>query len=180
MLPERIETGRLVLRPFRYEDSKAMMSYANDEEWSRFISPPFPYTHDYAETFVRNQITGKSAGKAVWCIEHKGRMIGDIDLAIDTTNWSAEISYNIARDYWGKGLMTEALAATISAAFEKERPLNRLFVRIDTRNAASIRGAEKLGLKQEGVLRQNRFHKGDFVDDAVLALLREDWADSAP
>jgi RimJ/RimL family protein N-acetyltransferase len=174
MFPERIETDRLVLRPFRYEDATDMMSYANDEEWSRFIAPPYPYTRDYAETFVRNQITGKSASKAVWCIEYKDRMIGDINLAIETTNWSAEISYNLARKYWGKGLMTEALTEIIDAAFTLERALNRLFVRIDTRNLASIRVAEKLGLKQEGVLRQNRFHKGDFVDDVILALLRHE------
>lgn len=179
MLPERIETERLILRPFRYEDADDMMSYADDAEWSRFISPPFPYTYDYAETFVRNQITGRSAKKAVWCIERKGRMIGDIDLAIDTTNWSAELAYNLARKQWGKGLMTEALTATVHTAFTLERPLNRLFVRIDTRNGASLRIVEKLGLKPEGVLRQNRFHKGVFVDDAVFALLREEWEAAA-
>lgn len=174
MFPERIETDRLILRPFRYEDANDLLSYADDEEWSRFISPPFPYTREYAETFVRNQITGRSAKKAIWCIERKGRMIGDIELAIDTTNWSAELAYNLARKHWGKGLMTEALTVTIDAAFNLERPLNRLFVRVDTRNGASIRIAEKLGMKQEGVLRQNRFHKGVFVDDVVFALLRED------
>lgn len=175
MLPERIETKRLILRPFRHEDATELLSYANDEEWSRYISPPYPYTREYAETFIRNQITGRSAKKAVWCIEREEKMIGDIEMAIDTTNWSAEIAYNIARQHWGNGLMTEALSATVDTAFELERPLNRLFVKIDTRNAASIRVAEKIGLKQEGVLRQNRFHKGCFVDDLIYALLRQEW-----
>jgi len=49
--------------------------------------------------------------------------------------------------------MTEAVGATIEAAFSIERPLNRFFARIDTRNDASARFAEKLGLIQEGILR---------------------------
>jgi RimJ/RimL family protein N-acetyltransferase len=49
-----------------------------------------------------------------------------------------------------------------------------LFVRIDIRNAGSIHVVEKLGFKREGVLRQNRFHKGSFVDDVVFAILRDE------
>ena len=48
--------------------------------------------------------------------------------------------------------MTEAVGATIEAAFSIERPLNCFFARIDTRNDASARVAEKIGLIQEGIL----------------------------
>ena len=91
--------------------------------------------------------------------------------------WIATVSMNktSSSKLWNKGLMTEALRVTIDTAFSLERPLNRLFVKIDTRNGASIRIAEKLGLRSEGVLRQNRFHKGVFVDDAIYSLLREEW-----
>lgn len=68
--------------------------------------------------------------------------------------------------------MIEALAATITAVFDTECPLNRLFVKIDTRNTGSVRIAEKLGFQQKGILRQSRFHKGNFVDDLVFAMLR--------
>ena len=99
-------------------------------------------------------------------------MVGSIDLILDATHKSAELAYSLARCHWNKGLMTEALAVTITAVFDTERPLNRLFVKIDARNTGSILVAEKLGFQQEGILRQNRFHKGNFVDDLVFAMLR--------
>lgn len=49
--------------------------------------------------------------------------------------------------------MTEAVGATIEAAFSIERPLNRFLARIDRRNDASARIAGKIGLIQEGMLR---------------------------
>ena len=173
-LPERIVSERLVLRPCQYGDADDLYSYANDEEWSRYISPPFPYLRDYAEKFVEERINGHSNQWAGWSIEYGNRMVGSIDLILDAANQSAEIAYSISRQLWKKGFMTEALAVTISAAFEVNPPLNRLFVRIDTRNANSIRVVERLGFQREGVLRQNRYHKGQFVDDIILAKLRHD------
>jgi ribosomal-protein-alanine N-acetyltransferase len=101
-------------------------------------------------------------------------MVGSIDLILDPANASAELAYSLARSLWNQGFMTEALAATITAVFNTERSLNRLFVKIDTRNTGSIRVAQMLGFQQEGILRQNRFHKGRFIDDVVLALLRHE------
>lgn len=177
--PQRIPAERLVLRPYRYEDAVALFAYANDEQWSRYITPPYPYLREYADKFIEQRINGHSDEWAGWCMDHDDRMVGSIDLILDAKNRSAEIAYSLARKHWNKGLMSEAVYEAIAAAFELERPLNRLFVRIDTRNTASIRVAEKLGMKQEGILRQNRFHKGQFVDEAIFAILREDWQ-SAP
>lgn len=173
-LPHRIASDRLVLRPYRFGDVDSLNSYANDEQWSRYITPPYPYLRDHAEQFIEERINGHSNEWAGWCIDYDDRMVGSIELILDATHRSAEIAYSLARQYWNKGLMTEALIKTISAAFDTEPPLNRLFVKIDSRNANSVRVAEKLGFQREGVLRQNRFHKGRFVDDVVLAILREE------
>jgi ribosomal-protein-alanine N-acetyltransferase len=164
----------LILRPFRYGDADDLFSYANDEEWSRYITPPHPYSRDHAQNFIEERINGHSNEWAGWCIEHTERMVGSIDLILDAANASAELAYSLARSHWNQGFMTEALAATITAVFNTERSLNRLFVKIDTRNTGSIRVAQKLGFQQEGILRQNRFHKGRFIDDVVLALLRHE------
>ena len=107
-------------------------------------------------------------------------MEGSIDLILDATHRSADLAYSLAREHWYKGLMTEAVGATIDAAFRIEHPFNRFFARIDTRNDASARVAEKLGLIQEGVLRQSRFHKGKFIDDAGFAILRDNWKMTVP
>jgi RimJ/RimL family protein N-acetyltransferase len=172
--PDRLECDRLVLRPFRYGDGDDLFGYANDQEWSRYITPPYPYQRDFADAFIEERVNGHSNDWAGWCIDLDDRMIGSVDLILQPRHRSAELAYSLARKHWNKGLMTEALTITINAVFGMEQPLNRLFVRIDTRNEASIHLIENLGFRREGVLRQNRFHKGQYVDDLVLALLRNE------
>lgn len=174
-LPERIAAERLILRPYRISDADDLFNYANDEDWSRYITPPHPYRRDYADTFIEERIHGHSHEWAGWCIDYNDGMVGSIDLIVDAKNRSAEIAYSIARKHWNKGLVTDAVRAALDSVFNLDNPLNRIVAKIDTRNSASIRVAEKLGLRCEGTLRQSRFHKGQFVDDTVFAILREDW-----
>ena len=172
--PDRIACKRVVLRPFRYEDAEDLFGYANDEEWSRFITPAYPYQRNYADTFIEERINGHSNEWTGWCVALDDRMIGSIDLIVAPQHQSAELAYSLSRKHWNKGLMTEALTATIATVFDLKKPLNRLFVRIDTRNGRSIRLAGKLGFQKEGILRQNRFHKGQFIDEQILAILRDE------
>jgi len=158
--PERITSKRLVLRPCRYGDADDLFSYANDEEWSRYISPPYPYLRDYADKFVEERINGHSNQWVGWCLDYEDRMVGNIDLILDATNRSAEIAYSLARHHWQKGLMTEALATAIAAIFNTERPLNRLFVRIDTRNAGSIHVVENWVLNVRACCGRTVFTRG--------------------
>ena len=72
--------------------------------------------------------------------------------------------------------MTKACKIAIDTVFQHDKALNRVYAAIDSRNIASIKLIEKLGLKQEGVLRKNRLQKGQLVDDAWYAILREEWA----
>lgn len=174
-LPDRLATGRVILRPFRRSDAEDLFAYANDQEWSRYITPPYPYQRDYADRFIEERINGHSHEWAGWCVEYEDTMAGSIDLILDPKNRSAEIAYSIARRYWNKGLITEAVRAVLETSFSIDTPLNRITARIDVRNLASIRVAEKLGFEHEGTLRQNRFQKGCFIDDSVYATLRDEW-----
>ena len=141
----------------------------------RYITPPYPYRRDYAEKFIEERINGHGNEWAGWCIDYGDQMVGSIDLILDATHRSADLAYSLAQKHWCKGLMTEAVGATIDTAFSIDRPLNRFFARIDTRDDASARVAKKLGLIQEGVLRQSRFHKGKFIDNAIFVILRDNW-----
>lgn len=173
--PQRIAAERLVLRPYRFGDSGDLFGYANDEEWSRYITPPYPYLRNYADKFTEERFNGHSEKWAGWCVDIGDRMAGSIDLILDAGNRSAEIAYSLDRRFWNRGLITEAVGSVMEAVFTIERPLNRLVARIDTRNEASARVADKLGMIQEGVLRQSRFHKGRYVDEIIFAILREAW-----
>ena len=51
--------------------------------------------------------------------------------------------------------------------------------RADARNARSIRVMEKLGMKREGLLRNDRLCRGELIDEVVYGLLRSEWGEKA-
>ncbi len=173
--PKRIRTERLLLRPYRWGDIDDLMNYAVDEEWSRYTRPPFPYTRENAREFLADRVALSRPDQKVWCLELNNQMIGDVGFAWHRQSLSAEIAYSLSSEFWNRGLMTEACNVAIDTVFNNDETLNRIYAAIDTRNVASIRVAEKLDMKQEGVLRQNRMQKGQLVDDAWYAILREEW-----
>jgi ribosomal-protein-alanine N-acetyltransferase len=91
-------------------------------------------------------------------------------------NRVGELGYSIARTYWGRGLATEAARAAVDAAFSGYVDLNRMRAMADARNVASLRVMEKLGMVREGVLRQNRLVRGEFINEVWCGVLRTEWA----
>jgi ribosomal-protein-alanine N-acetyltransferase len=94
-----------------------------------------------------------------------------------TASYQAEMGYDLAKEHWGKGIMTEAMMAVIDFGF-REMELNRIEVFIMPRNKRSIRIIKNLGFKKEGVLRQRYYDElGNFTDDVLFSMLRSDWED---
>lgn len=88
---------------------------------------------------------------------------------------SAELSYFVDRSYQRQGLVSEAITAILATMFE---PLhfNRVFVRIITKNVASIELAKKLGFKHEGIHRAGfRCGHGELHDVHSFALTAGDY-----
>ena len=86
---------------------------------------------------------------------------------------SAEVGYSFSREFWNRGLATEALSAVIRSAFAS-LPVNRIEAQHDIRNPASGRVMEKSGMRKEGILRQRLKNKGEFIDTVLYAILRAD------
>jgi RimJ/RimL family protein N-acetyltransferase len=81
----------------------------------------------------------------------------------------------VARSHWGRGIATEGAAAVIAYAFDV-LGLHRVFATVDTRNAGSMRVLQKLGMREEGILRKHRFYSGEYADEAHYAILAEEYA----
>lgn len=176
-LPDVIQTARLRLRPWRFEDVDDVLAYAQDPEWSRYLRMlPVPYTPDDAERFIARQLLLDRMVHPAWAVEHEGHVIGGINLRLDFVNALAEVGYSIARAHWNRGICTEAARAVIDAAFTTHAELNRVHARADNRNTASQRVMEKLGMLKEGVLRQSRVERGEALDEAWFAILRSEWS----
>jgi ribosomal-protein-alanine N-acetyltransferase len=176
MIPSVIETHRLVLRPWAFEDIDDLLAYASDEEWGRFLPGPRPYTRSDARKYIaaaallRDPLQG-----CAWAIELDRRAVGAVDIDLQFEQRIGTIGYSIGRAVWGRGLTTEAGRAVISACFASVPPLARICATADHRNVASIRVLEKLGMEREGTLRLNSFLRGELADEVCFAVLRQDW-----
>jgi ribosomal-protein-alanine N-acetyltransferase len=175
MLPDTLETVRLRLRPFRLPDVDDVFVYATDPEWARYLPVPQPYTPADAETFIAGQVLLDREVHPAWAIVRARAVIGGINLRFHFDHRVGEMGYSIARRYWGQGLATEAARAVMAAAFAAYPSLHRIRAMADARNIGSLRVMEKLGMIREGVLRQNRLVRGEFIDEVWCGVLRPEW-----
>lgn len=97
--------------------------------------------------------------------------------ACGLVNWEAEharaeVGFVLSREYWGRGLMSEAVRAILRFGFERMN-LNRIEARCIAENAASARVMEKAGMVYEGTLRQREYIKGAYRDIKLYAILKK-------
>ena len=113
---------------------------------------------------------------AGWCftMTHDGTVAGTISLHRHMPLIrAAELGYWLRSDLAGRGLMTEAASAVVEYGFA-ERGLHRIELHVAPDNVASVRVAEKLGFRREGLLRDGSRGSGGFHDVYVYGLLEDD------
>ena len=84
---------------------------------------------------------------------------------------TGELGYYIAEEYWGKGIMTEAVKQICAYVFDKSDMI-RIFAEPFAYNAASCRVLEKAGFQYEGTLRNNAVKNGKVIDMRMYSLLK--------
>ena len=175
-LPE-LETRRLLLRPVRRGDARDIFAFASDPEVARYVLwDPHRSVADTRTYIAYMRSLYRRGLPASWAVvlRGSGRVIGTIGFMwFSEANSSAEVGYSFSRDWWNRGIATEALGAVISSAFAS-LPLNRLEAQHDVRNPASGRVMEKCGMKKEGILRRRIRNKGEWIDVAMYSILRSD------
>lgn len=138
------ETDRLILRPFHFGDKEALFDILGHESNVKFLHPVLPSLEAcqnlMVEAFMRHPL-------GVWAIEDKqsGCMIGAIRLEqIRLQEKRAEIGYFLHRDFWQRGLMTEALSSLIFLCFSR-LDMAELIIKTHAENLASQKLAETVG-----------------------------------
>lgn len=168
---------RILLRPLRRRDARDIFSYASDPEVARYVLWDPHRTLADSRDYVRYVRGLYRAGlPASWGIVFPSvdRVIGTIGFMwLSEENRAAEIGYSLSREVWNQGIATEALSLVLSAAFA-HLPLDRIEAQCDLRNPASARVMEKCGMTREGVLRHRLRNKGEAIDVALYAILRQD------
>lgn len=177
--PTELQTERLLLRPFKFDDLDDVLDYATDEEWSHYLfAVARPYTRRDGEEFVAGAVLTDWAKQPMFAVVLDGKVIGGINLGVDKAHELAELGYSIAREHWGQGLTAEACRALIGWAFPAY-DLRKIFARADEKNRGSWRVMEKLGMTREGLLREHRLVRGERGDEVIYGLLREEWEANA-
>ncbi len=170
----RLETSRLVLRPFRMRDAADVFEYTSDEEVARFVLwDPHRSISDTRASIRAIRKMYRQGRPSSWAIELTGekKVIGSIGFMwVSPENRSAEVGYSLSRHYWNRGIMTEALSRVLRSAFE-DLPLHRIEAQYDIRNPASGRVMEKCGMQKEGLLRDRILNKKDFATVALWSII---------
>lgn len=176
---QRIETERLILRPFRAGDGEAMFrNWTHDPQTNRFLTWPMHESAEASEALARQwEEKYQDPSYYQWAIELRelGEPIGSISaVRQDEKIGEAEIGYCIGSPWWGRGLMPEALRAVVRFLFT-EVGVNRISARHDVDNPKSGRVMEKVGMTKEGVLRESARNQRGIVDMAVYSILAREY-----
>ena len=175
----RLETDRLILRPFKIEDAEEVFNnWASDDEVTKYLTWPTHSSVEMSRSYMEFCINGYNEKNVYqWGMELKNshELIGNISVVkiIDEID-SVELGWVIGRKWWGNGYTAEA-AERLLEFFFTEVSVNRICAGHDIDNPNSGRVMQKIGMKYEGTLRQSGKNNQGIVDMANYSVLREEW-----
>lgn len=174
-----LETRRLLLRELHPMDAEAIFDIRGDALVTRYNGGmPYESLHQAARLINEIQQDYRDQRALRWGItlkEDGDRVIGMCGFNYwIRRDYRASIGYDLARAYWGRGIMTEAVRGVIRFGFEY-MGLNRIEADADIHNLASHRVLEKAGFQREGIQREQFFERGMFGDLLLFSLLRRDY-----
>ncbi|MGH2884956.1 MAG: GNAT family N-acetyltransferase, partial [Solirubrobacteraceae bacterium] len=134
-------------------------------------------TERLSGVWSRNDITAEGDSLTLGVeLSGSGELIGDVVLFLRSVEHrGGEVGWVFHPDHGGLGYGTEAAHALLHLAFDG-LGLHRVIARIDPRNDASLRLAERLGMRREAHLIANEWFKGAWSDEIDLALLEHEWS----
>ena len=175
----KLETGRLLLRPFVAEGAPAAYrNWCSDGEVTRYLTWP-PHSGPEDTRAILEEWIGQYGDPTFyqWAIVWKetGGPIGSISVVErEEKTGSYHVGYCIGRPWWHRGVTTEAYSAVISFLFEEVGAL-RVESRHDPHNPNSGKVMAKCGLTYEGTLRQRDKNNQGICDAAWYGILRTEY-----
>ena len=174
-----LKTDRLILRRFVESDAEAMFqNWASTAENLTYVTwDPHPDV-EATRSVIRNWVSSyENPNYYKWAIclkEHPEQVIGDISLVeMDVTDSSCEVGYVLGKNFWGRGMMTEALKAVLDFCFT-QAGFQKVRARYASLNPASGRVMEKAGMSYLKTI-ANGVERKDYVSDLIYyQIIRED------
>jgi len=169
-----LTSDRLVLRKLQPSDAEQMLALRSDQRVMQHVPRPLAKSIDDATALIELINGMVAANDAVqWAITLKGedQFIGLIGFwRIVKEHHFAELGYMILPEYWGKGLISEAIGTALEFGFGT-LDLHRVEAITRPKNIASIRALEKNGFVREGYFKEDIFFEGVFHDSVYFGRL---------
>lgn len=168
------------MRETETDDWPVVLAYQRDARYLRYYASTErsePQVRDFVQMNVdlRYEQPRRKFQLAI-TLPPDGTLIGNCGVRRKQDNeWEADIGYELNPEYWGRGYATEAARAVVAFGFD-ELGLHRVSAWCIADNRASAHVLEKVGMLQEGRLRQNEHFKGRRRDTLLYRMLTDEWS----
>jgi ribosomal-protein-alanine N-acetyltransferase len=175
-----VETERLLIRDVCADDLEGFFNYMSQEDYWRHV-PVEPVTSDSINVIVQRALLdqGQESRSDYFLAvleKQSSELVGEAILHVRSTRWrQGEIGWGVSQHRAGNGIATEIGFAMIRFAFHQLR-LHRIYAQCRVENDASRRIMTKLGMRQEGVLRENVLARGEWWSSVQYSILSTDGA----
>ena len=160
---------KFIIRPFKSGDEYSLFKHINNKKIAdNTLNINYPYSLENARKWVMfNMAEDKkpNTSNINFVIEISDEVVGSIGFSNIKDN-EAEISYWLSEDYWGKGIMTNAVERITKYGYEKLN-LNKIYGYVFMFNHASMRVLEKIGYKKETISRKSCEKNGVKIDEVM-------------
>ncbi len=135
---------------------------------------PYPYTEQDGKNYISEMLSANEDETFAFAITADNKVIGSIGVFRQENihRRTAELGYYISEEYWGKGIMTEAVKQICEYVFSNS-DIIRIYAEPFAYNTASCRVLEKAGFQYEGTLRNNAVKNGKVIDMKMYSLLKK-------
>lgn len=176
--PPVLRTDRLILRQISESDGEGLFGiFADDEVTEYYAWDTFTDVEQGHALAVRTAEQFRRREAIRW-----GLLLPGSSCIIGTcgyTRWNQEnrfaiLGYDLARQYWRRGLMSEALAEVLRTGFG-QMTLHRVEATVMAGNTASAMLLDRAGFAREGVLRERGLKGGVFRDVWMFGITHAGW-----
>lgn len=165
---------KCTLRTLKIEDAKSIANNGNNVKIAAKMRDvfPSPYKIETAQAWINMNLLPANKDW-VNAIVVNGEAVGVASILFKTDIYqhSAEVGYWIGEDYWGKGIVSEAVKALVEFALENT-DITRLFAEVFDNNKASARVVEKAGLVYECTHKKAIIKNGEIMDSHIYTIIR--------
>ncbi|WLD92744.1 GNAT family N-acetyltransferase [Alkalihalobacillus sp. AL-G] len=173
----KLYTERLVLREITQDDLEAIfMIFSNPDVLTYYGMDPIKSKEEVGDLIQKYRVGFEHGTVYRWAIvrEEDNAFLGTCGYH----NWHhryfrSEIGYELSPDYWGMGYMQEAARAILDYGYS-ELGMHRIGALISPQNKSSIRLVERLGFKNEGLLKDYAYSGGNYHDLSMYAKIKQD------